>query len=91
MKKMKNATIALSMAQANAVAVAENVKLPKKDSGWVKVGDVRITRLPLAFRKAKRHAQAYRVTAPRHELLSKYLTVIGDIGRPVCIVWQDEE
>ena len=89
--KKKNATMAISMVQAAAVATVENVKLPKKDSGWIKIGDVRLTRLPAAFRKAGRHAKAYRLTAPRHEDLSKYLSVVGNVGRPVCIVWQDEE
>lgn len=81
-------TMALSTKQAQAVCKELGVALPRKNNGWRKVGNVRICRLSLNFRKSRRNAQAYRLTAPTPEELSRFFGVANANGRSVCIVYQ---
>jgi len=84
-------TMALSTKQATAIAKELGVAMPRRDNGWRKVGNIRLCRLPLRMRKAKRNAQAFRLTAPTSEELSKFFDIANDNGRSVCIVYKTEE
>jgi len=83
--------MALSMAQAKAVAQKLGVDLPKKDNGYRKSSPFTLRRLPLAFRKAKKNAPAYRLSATTAKELEPFLAVAGEHGRSVCIVYKNEE
>lgn len=86
-----NATMALSKKQALAVAKSVGVEFPEANNGWVKVGNAILRRLPLAFRKHKVNAQAYRLSAKDHADLSQYHRIVDENGKSVCIVWRDED
>ena len=83
-------TMALSTAQAQAVAKEMGVVIPRKNNGWRKVDNVRLCRLPQRMRKSGRNAQAYRLTATTSEELSKFFGVANEHGRSVCIVYKTE-
>jgi len=88
---MRNATMTLSMAQAKAVAAAAGVEFPKKNNSFVKIGEtVTLKRLPLPFRKQKRHAQAYRLTSPHHNDLTPFLKVADENGRSAVITYYED-
>lgn len=88
----KNATMSLSTSQAQAIAKAEGVKFPRKDNSWVKLGDaVTLKRLPKAFRKKGRNAEAYRLTAPNHADLERFFGIAEANGRTAVIVYRTEE
>lgn len=81
-------TMALSTKQATAVAKELGISLPRKDNGWRTSGPYRLCRLPLRFRKNKRNAHAYRLTAPTAKDLDRFFGTVNANGRSVCIVYQ---
>ncbi|MFW5871476.1 MAG: hypothetical protein ACOCUT_00060 [bacterium] len=85
----KNAVMAISTKQAKAVAKAHKVRFPCKDNGWVKIGQVTLRRLPAAFRKSRKNAKAYRLTAKNHEELSEFYDIVNAHGTSACIVWKN--
>ncbi len=87
----KNATMALSTAQAKAIAKDQEVRFPRKDNGWVVFGNARLCRLPKRMRKSGRNAKAYRLTAKHHDHLAPVLAIASENGKVACIVYRTEE
>ena len=81
----KNATMALSVNQAKAIAKAEGVRFPRKINGWVMIGNVRLTHLPTNFRKKERNAPSFRLTTKNHNELTPFYGVANEHGRSACI------
>ena len=82
---MSKAVMTISTNQAQVIAKANGAKRPVKDNGWVKIGSATLRRLPLAFRKRKRHAHAYRLTASTREELYPYWDLVNQAGNSAVI------
>lgn len=90
---MKKPYMVVSKQQAKVIVSAHNAELPLVDNHTAKLecGAV-LRRLPVICRKGgdKAHAFAYRISADTPEILQPILSLVGSIGRPVCLRYETD-